>query len=167
MLSHHPNCDNFGKNHTINIGKYRYCIGCFIGYPSVIIGILAIYYLNLVMILESIYLFTLGMVLISFVILSPLNLTKIKSVKILQKVLIGVGSAFLFWWIWSLPNIFIINFLYFIMVYGLIGALLNMYHMYGLNKTCKNCEHSRDWQHCSGFKKIFECFKEHNLNNIF
>ena len=41
LLSHHPECEKF-KNHTLNIGKIRFCIGCFIGYPIAILGMFLI-----------------------------------------------------------------------------------------------------------------------------
>jgi hypothetical protein len=166
LLSHHPSCKKFDK-HTIKIGKYKFCIGCFIGYPTAIIGILAFYFLNLSDIFDSTFFFTVGMIFISFFILSPLNLTKIKIIKIFQKFLIGIGSVFLYFWIWSLQNLFIVNFIYFIMVFGLLLTLLNAYHAYGFYKICKNCENSLDWENCPGFQELSKCFKEHNLTNIF
>jgi len=52
FLSHHPECKHF-KGHTIKVGKVRLCIGCFIGYPSAILGIFLIYVIDL----KSIYIF--------------------------------------------------------------------------------------------------------------
>lgn len=166
LLSHHPNCDTF-DNHTINIGKNtRLCIGCFVGYPVAIFGIVIIYLLNLGEIFNSTFFFTIGMMLLSFFILSPLNLTKIKAIKIIQKILIGIGSAFLFWWVWSTSNPFIINFMYFLMVFGLLLTLLNAYHVYGFYNTCKKCDTPFDWEDCPGFQDVSNCFKEHDLKNI-
>ena len=160
LLSHHPDCEKFGENHTINFGKYKFCIGCFIGYPTTIIGILIINYLNLLDVFDSFFFLALAMIFISSIILSPLGLTKMKLIKIIQKFLIGIGSAFLFWYLWSLPNSFIINFIYFSFIFGMLLMLLNMYHGYGLYKTCKECEYSMDWNTCPGFKQINDCLKE-------
>jgi len=159
LLSHHPDCNKFVKNHTINIGKYKFCIGCFIGYPTAIIGILLIHYLNLLELFDSFFFLMLAMILISSIILSPLGLTKIKLIKIIQKFLIGLGSAFLFWYIWSSPNSFIINSIYFSLIFGTLLILLNIYHGYGLHNTCKKCEYSMDWSNCPGFKQINDCLK--------
>ncbi len=159
LLSHHPDCEKFGKNHTINFGKYKFCIGCFVGYPTAIISILLIHYLNLLDLFSSIFLLIISFILISSIILSPVGLTKIKSIKIIQKFLIGLGSAFLFWYIWTMPNDFFINLIYFILVFGMLLLLLNMYHGYGLMKTCKKCEYSMDWNNCPGFEKISNCLK--------
>ena len=166
LLSHHPNCESF-DGHTIKIGKNtRLCIGCFIGYPVAIIGIVIIYFLNLNETFDSTFLFAIGMVFLSFFLLSPLNLTKIKAIKIIQKILIGIGSAFLFWWIWSTPNSYIVNFIYFLMVFGLLLMLFNAYHIYGFYKACKKCDTSFDWESCPGFQDVSNCFKQYGLENI-
>lgn len=167
LLSHHPECEKFEKNHTINAGKYRFCIGCFVGYPSALIGIIVISILNLVDTFNSLCFLIAALVLISTFFLSPLNLTKIKAIKIIQKFLIGLGSAFLFWYIWTLQNSFFLNFIYFILVFGLLLTLLNVYHGYSFHKTCKKCDYSMDWNNCPGFKKINECFEKHNVNFTF
>lgn len=166
ILSHHPECEQF-KNHTIKIGKNRFCIGCFVGYPSAIIGILALYFLNFGAILSSNDFLIFGIFLLSSFILSPLNLTKAKLVKIVQKVLIGFGSAFLFWWIWTLSNVFIQNLFFFLGVFGFLLIILNAYHMYGMHKICKKCEYKLDWDDCPGFKTLNLYLKQNNLPKVF
>ena len=166
LLSHHPNCDTF-DGHTIKIGKTtQLCIGCFVGYPVAIFGIVIIYLLNLGEIFDSTFFFTIGMIFLSSFLLSPLNLTKVKAIKIIQKIVIGIGSAFLFWWVWLTPNPFFINFIYFLMVFGLLLTLLNAYHVYGFYKICKKCDTPFDWETCLGFQEISNCFKENGLKNI-
>ena len=167
LLSHHPDCDKFAINHTINVGKYRFCIGCFVGYPTAIIVILAFYFLNLVNLLDSLFLLVIALILLATFFLSPLNFTKIKTIKIIQKFLIGLGSVSLFWYIWSLPNSFIVNFLYFSLIFGTLFTLLNIYHGYGFYKVCKKCEHSMNWNNCPGFKRIKECFEKHYMKFAF
>ncbi|MFX1258009.1 MAG: hypothetical protein ACFFAN_09125 [Promethearchaeota archaeon] len=166
LLSHHPNCTNYNK-HTFKIGKYRFCIGCFIGYTTAIIGIFAISFLNLVEIIDIRYFFYISIVLMSTFILSPLNLTKFKSIKIIQKTLIGIGAAFMFWYIWTLPNSFTMNFLIFNIVFGLLLMIFNAYHGYGFFKTCKKCEYKFNWENCPGFEKVYKNFAKYNLSGMF
>ena len=166
VLSHHPNCDKF-KEHTFKIGKYQFCIGCFIGYPVAILGVLIIFLFNLTNIMESTLLFITGIILMSTFILSPLKLTKFKVIKIIQKILFNLGGAFLFWWIFTLPNHFFINFLLFFLVFGIALALVNAYHAFSFYRTCKKCEFSLDWENCPGFKALFEYCKINNLPNLF
>ncbi len=167
LLSHHPVCENF-DNHTINIGKYRFCIGCYVGYPTAIIGLLLLWILNIffAIFIYSTYLLIISVVLISSFVLSPLNLTKIKIIKIFQKFFIGLGGAFLFWWIWLQNYVFIVKFMYLLVIFGFLLTALNAYHLYGDRKICKKCEYSLNWEICPGFKEIFECFKRYNLRNI-
>jgi len=151
ILTHHPNCDKF-KNHTFKIGKYHFCIGCFIGYPTALVGIFVIQFLNLVKSFDSIYFISIALPLIATFLLSPLNLTKLKSIKFIQKFFIGLGSSFLFWWVWSLPNPIHINILIFFLIFSPLMMALNAYHAYGLYKTCKRCEYAMNWNSCPGFK---------------
>ena len=46
FLSHHPECESF-KEHTINLGRVKLCIGCFISYPTAIFAFFLIRILNL------------------------------------------------------------------------------------------------------------------------
>jgi predicted neutral ceramidase superfamily lipid hydrolase len=165
-LSHHPNCEEF-NNHTIKIGKKKFCIGCFIGYPSAIIGVISIYFLNLFYILDSKLLFIIAIVLMSSFLLSPLGLTRIKWIKIVQKILFNLGGAFLFWWIFLQPNSFIVNFLLFFLIFGILLSLTTAYHAYGFYKVCKQCLYNLDWENCSGFKEVFEYCDKNELPNLF
>jgi hypothetical protein len=151
ILAHHPNCDRF-KNHTFKIGRYQFCIGCFIGYPTAIIGIIVIRILNLTKLLDSIYFIVIALPLIATFLFSPLNLTKLKIIKIIQKFLIGLGSSFLFWWILILPNPIHINIIIFFLIFGPLMIILNAYHAYGFYKECKRCEFAMNWNSCPGFK---------------
>ncbi|MFX0070053.1 MAG: hypothetical protein ACFFAO_03095 [Candidatus Hermodarchaeota archaeon] len=166
FLSHHPNCPKF-DNHVIKIKGIRLCIGCFIGYPTAILTILIIYLFRINLLFDLFTMFLLSLILISLFILSPLNYTGRKTVKICQKFFIGVGSGFLFWYIWMLPNPFVINLIYFFLTFGLFLALLNFYHLYGFYSTCKKCEFSMDWEKCGVFNEIVDCFKKNKLRNLF
>jgi hypothetical protein len=166
ILSHHPSCEKF-KDHTFKIGTKDYCIGCFIGYPFAIIGVITIYILNLYTHLGSNLLFITGLILMSSFILSPLKLTNKRSIKIVQKILFNLGGAFLFWWIFFLPNSFIINFILFFFIFSFLLLLVNAYHAFSFYRTCKKCEFSLDWQNCPGFKTLFEYCHSNNLPNLF
>jgi hypothetical protein len=155
LLSHHPDCEKF-KNHTIKIGSKKFCIGCFIGYPTAIIGILLFNILKIYLLFDSITLFVSGIILLSFFLLSPLNLTKRKGIKIFQKFCIGLGSVFLFWWIWTISADIIFNLLSFILIFSVLIVILNGYHAYSFLKTCKKCKYKTDWHNCPGFYKIYK-----------
>jgi len=124
-------------------------------------------FMHLESILDSKSLFISSIVLISTFFLSPLHLTKLKAIKVIQKFCIGIGAAFLFWWIWTLTDLIIINFLYFIAIFGILLIILNGYHASGIYSTCKKCQYSRDWKNCPGFEDYIKYLKENNLPNIF
>ena len=153
VLSHHPECDKF-DNHTINLGKVRFCIGCFIGYPTALLGIILIDLLNISNLIPIDYFFIISIILISTFFMSPLHLTRIKVVKIIQKFLIGLGSSFLFWGIWSLPNPTVTNYFIFIYTFSIILGVLNFYHVFGFLGSCYKCDTPFSWGKCNGFDTI-------------
>ncbi|MHA1457853.1 MAG: hypothetical protein ACTSR5_18095 [Promethearchaeota archaeon] len=134
VLSHHPECEKF-DNHTINMGKLRFCIGCF-------------------NIIPTDYFFIISIILISTFFMSPLHLIRVKFVKIIQKFLIGLGSSFLFWAIWSLPNPPLTNYFIFMYTFSIIIGVLNFYHVYGFLGTCYKCDTPFSWGKCNGFDTI-------------
>lgn len=166
MLSHHPDCENF-EDHTIQFGKYRFCIGCFVGYPVAITSVILLYFILQVIPIANTILFWVGVGCMSSVILSPLNLTDNKGVKIIQKIAFNVGGAFLLWWTLRLTRSLFLNVLIFLTLFNILFILINSYHAYGLIKTCRECEYHSKWGECPGFAKIFRYCEENNLPNIF
>jgi cation transport ATPase len=166
FLSHHPECDKFSKSHTLNIGKLRFCIGCFVGYPAAFIALYLINLLNLDnSILYSLFL-PLSICFLATFILSLLKLTKYKKVKIMQKIFIGIGAALLFSWIMGLANPPRTNYnIAFITIFILI-TVLNIYHAYGFLHTCYKCETPFDWGRCEGFRNIRNKMDKYDLFNI-
>ncbi|MBY9003157.1 MAG: hypothetical protein KGD73_04235 [Candidatus Lokiarchaeota archaeon] len=165
-LSHHPECRNF-SNHTIHLGKIRFCIGCFIGYPTAILGIFLLPLLNISHFIPIDLYLLIAICLLSTFILSILNLTKNKGIKILQKFLIGLGSSFLFWYIMTRPNSRLVNIFIFNIAFGVILGVLNLYHVLGFILTCYKCETPFLWGTCGGFNIIVKNFEKHRLNNFF
>jgi len=167
LLSHHPECEKF-YNPTINIGKkVRLCIGCFIGYPVAILGIFLLPLFNITSLIPIDYFLLISIILLATFILSPLKLTENKTVKILQKALIGLGSSFLYWYIMTRPNPRIVNIVIFYFSFGAILSILNIYHVLGFILTCYKCETPFLWGSCDGQITIRNNFEKFGLNNIF
>ena len=154
LISHHPECEEF-KNHTLNFGNFRFCIGCFIGYPTAILAIIILNLFKIQLLFDPITLLFIGLIFLSLFILSPLNLTKYKGIKIFQKFCIGLGSAFLFWWIWTLTSDIVANLILFIIIFSSIILILNGYHAYSFLKICKICKYKTNWYNCPGFKSVY------------
>ncbi len=166
LLSHHPQCEKF-KNHTLKVRNSKLCIGCFIGYPVAIISLILIGVLKLDLIIPSQYLFLFGIVFVGTFILSPLNLIKTKSLKIIQKTLIGVGSVLIFYGILHIPNPMNANLYIGIIVLTLLFTVFNAYHVLGNFRKCYKCETPFDWNQCGGFDAVIKRMEKYNLRNIF
>jgi hypothetical protein len=166
FLSHHPECRAF-DNHTLNIGKIRFCIGCFIGYPTALLGIFGIDFFKLYRFIPFDYFLIISIVLLSTFFLSPLHLTENKKVKIIQKIMIGLGASFLFWYIMSRPNPRIVNIFTFYISFSLLLGVLNLYHVLGFVMKCYKCDTPFLWGVCGGFKSIVNHFEKYGLENFF
>ena len=140
ILSHHPPCETY-KNHTINIGRLKLCIGCTIGYTSAILSIILTKILydrnsfNLIPIL------IIGIILSLAQLLSLTSITEVKSIKIIQKFLIGTGSGLIIIFLYltiNLPEIFKL-----IVVFICISILvipIGILHYRTSSGTCEKCE---------------------------
>jgi len=166
IISHHPECEHF-KGHTIKLGRVRLCIGCYIGYPSAILGILLIDILNLRSFFSLQAFQNIGILFLLFFFLSFTGITNIKIIKIVQKFLTGIGSSFLFWSIWYQPISYNERYFTFATVFGLIIAVLNLYHVYGFYRNCHRCDTPFGWHVCTGFESIRLKVRSNNLGNFF
>lgn len=153
LLSHHPECVNFSE-HTLNYGKYRFCIGCFIGYPTIFFTFLLVSILDLRFNIPIQHFFQFGLIFLLICVFSSLKLTKNKGIKILQKILIGIGLALIIIWFSKLSYLKSSQLLTTIIITFQIVILLNLYHVYGFIKTCYKCESYDNWGKCQGFERF-------------
>jgi multisubunit Na+/H+ antiporter MnhG subunit len=157
LLSHHPNCEKY-EEHVFKIREKKFCIGCFIGYPAAIVGIgvsfpLVFYY----MIIKWIFL-AIGVFLSFATLLSLTQFPKKRTRKILQKLMIGIGSGFILTSIW-----FFMEFSWYFKVLVIWGAIIvlnipiSLMHYKTHQKSCHTCEWKNDWSECPGFsRKLIE-----------
>lgn len=165
FLSHHPECESF-KGHTLNFGKLKLCIGCFIGYPTAFIALLLIRIFDLSGFFYSPFFFVLSIIFLGTFFLSLLQLTRNKKIKIIQKFLIGLGAALLFNWIMKRPNSRNVNLrIAFITSYILL-IFLNLYHAYGILGSCYKCSTPFNWGICPGFNTIRDRIGKNRLDNF-
>ncbi|MHA1460330.1 MAG: hypothetical protein ACTSO8_02515, partial [Promethearchaeota archaeon] len=127
FLRHHPECENF-KGHAVKLRKHEFCIGCFIGYPTSFISIIILGVLKLNESIPSNFLIIFGIMFMSTFFLSFTGVTKIKIIKIIQKIFIGFGSALIFWGIFSLDFPEFTNYVIFLLVFSILLTFLNIYH---------------------------------------
>ena len=155
LLRHHPLCEEFADDHTFKLKGVDFCIGCFIGYPAAIITIIVLPLISMTAILSPRDLLIFSLLFLSTFLFSVFGLTKRKGLKILSKITVGIGAAFLFWSIFTLPNDFLVNFLTFCLTFFVLLLFLNGYHTYGVLKICKNCKFEADWRRCPGMNFLF------------
>ncbi|MHA2007846.1 MAG: hypothetical protein ACXABO_04900 [Promethearchaeota archaeon] len=165
FLSHHPECENF-KEHTLNFGKIKLCIGCFIGYPTAFGALLLIQVLDLGNFFYSPFFLVLSVIFLGTFIFSLVHLTKNKTVKIIQKILIGLGAALLFNWIMKLPNLFRVNLRIAFITFNILLVVLNLYHVYGILGSCYKCNTPFNWGICPGFYNIRIRMKKNRLDDF-
>ncbi len=139
-LSHHPNCSRF-ESHTFSLGRFRFCIGCYIGYPSAIFGLVLGTSLYLPSLVTLWHLFGCGLVAYLALLASLRKFSEFKYVKILQKISVGTGSGFLIvvgFFLFEVP--LVIKFSFAALV--LLGLLLPVraVHLRKAINICVSCE---------------------------
>ena len=154
LLSHHPNCKEF-HGHTIRIGKYDFCIGCFFSYIGVFVMLLIFYWTNLSQVVSKTTIFIWGIILSFSYILSIIGLTKIKIIKIMSKISMGIGLTLIVISIWNID--FSISFKIFtILIFiNIATTSMNIYRFWQMGKVCDNCEYHHDWDNCPGMGEIW------------
>ena len=152
LVSHHPNCKQY-EEHVFIIKDRKFCIGCFIGYPSAILGIgLSILLVIFEIIPNYVNLF-IGIVLSLAVLLSLTQFPNKRKRKILQKFMIGVGSGFIIssmWFFLGLAWYFKILIVWAAII--VINIPISLMHYQNHEKICRNCEWKNNWSECPGFK---------------
>ncbi|MHA1797359.1 MAG: hypothetical protein ACTSVY_02830 [Candidatus Helarchaeota archaeon] len=153
LLSHHPDCDEY-KNHVFKIGKKRFCIGCFIGFPSMFLTILIIFFLGIPNYISHSYLFLIGLILLSSYLLKLIPFMKSVRGRICIRSLFGIGLGFLFWGIFASPLSLAENLIVFIFIFGSFYTFYSTSRVISIHITCHKCKHEHDWKKCPGFKSI-------------
>lgn len=161
LLSHHPDCDKFSK-HVYHVGKYKLCIGCFTYYPTIAITIIFTLLFVDITLTNLVFLFLISFLFFLAVILNILKLTKTKFLKIISKILIGIGAGFFIVAAIFLP-IHLIFKIMMIWEVNLFGGIIAYIRIKGIEKDCLECEFEKDWDNCPGMKHIRDKLYEHEF----
>lgn len=161
VLSHHPNCEHF-SDHVYHIGKYRFCIGCFTYYPTIILTIIfSILFIDLS--LQNLFiLYFLSFLFFLAILLNIFHLTKFKILKILSKVAIGIGTGFYIVAVIYLPIFLILKILSLFLVNFYTGVIAYVRANH-ITKECERCEYKGNWEVCPTMKPIIENLIEHGF----
>ncbi|MCF2138665.1 MAG: hypothetical protein K9W44_01255 [Candidatus Lokiarchaeota archaeon] len=140
LFSHHPPCSHF-QDHTFRIGKYHFCIGCYIGYPAGFLGILLgniillqNWLLNIVLLIFGLIGFVLGYIPSFF------HWIHRKPLKMLQKFIIGISGGILLFSIYKiLPVSPFFKFLNTFFAFNIIMAPVFLKHYFSMRNICDTC----------------------------
>ena len=161
LLSHHPNCEMY-SNHVYHLGKYKFCIGCFTLYPTIILTIMFVLVFIELKLETIVMIFNISFIFFTPLILNILGYTKYKFLKVFSKISLGIGIGLYLIATFSLPfhPIFKILTLFEINMYIGIIAYIRARH---IKKDCAQCEFQGNWDSCPGMKPIRDKLYEHGF----
>ncbi len=140
LFSHHPPCPNF-THHTLNMKRFQFCIGCFVGIPSMIFGAFLGHMMLQIALMSawSLLLIGFGFLLAQF--LSLTGLTDRKGIKILQKIFMGFGAGSILSAVYNLLRVSIFLKLLILTVIIVIGRIPPHYlHIKSSKQVCNECK---------------------------
>ncbi len=154
LLSHHPDCEKYDE-HVLKIRDKKLCIGCFIGYPAAILGIGISFPLMFYDIISKWIFLSIGILLSFATLLSLTRFPRKRVRKIIQKLLIGLGSGFILSAVW-----FMMGFAWYFKILVIWGTIIilnipiSLMHYKTHQKSCQDCEWKNDWEKCPGFQSV-------------
>ncbi|MFO7791792.1 MAG: hypothetical protein R6W73_02275 [Candidatus Saliniplasma sp.] len=148
LLSHHPTCSKF-KDDVYHLGDRKLCVGCFTAYP-IAIFLIILWILGIIRVNTS-HAFLIGILSGSLQFLSLTPLSEVKTGKIIIKIFLGIGIGFFTIGIFSLPIIFILRLILFILCIN-AASFYTFLRMKKIKKICERCEYERGTSDCPGFE---------------
>ncbi len=141
FFAHHPACARF-TNHTINIKSYRFCIGCYIGYPSALLSFMLWYFAVFPNHSPSYLFLLIGIIGLLPMLLSFTNLPEHKWIKILQKFSLGFSAGLLlaYGFVLMKPQTIWQMIILFMGITTIIITPIGLLHYRTMVATCKNCD---------------------------
>jgi len=158
-LSHHPVCGQF-DDHVFKLKNMELCFGCFIGFPTAFITLVILFILRGIMTINPNFLWTVGFYLCCSYLLSVFKITKYRIIKILSKILIGIGTGFITTAVLFSTGPLWFRILIILFFFQITTAIVNVKRSYDIHKTCKRCEFKEDWDQCVGMKESMEFFRK-------
>ena len=159
LLAHHPFCSQY-ESHLFSIRGRRVCVGCFFNSVSffLVLGFLLVGWFMVPSAFNRSYLFWGGAIttLLSFV-LSVLNRSENRGVKILSKLMLGSSFAAIVWAVLladGLETNLELKVGFIVILYLAVVTMLMVKRIAEVEKECNKCEYEMRWSRCPGFKEI-------------
>jgi hypothetical protein len=151
VVSHHPHCKYYHKD-VLHIGKWRFCWGCIVTYPVMILTIFLILILGLNDEFSWWQFVITGILFGSFEFISLWRKGRGLRHRTI-KFFLGIGLAAMIIGIFSIPihlgfRILILVQLYF------IAAFFGSFRIRAMEKKCRKCFWKGNWNRCPGFEEM-------------
>ncbi len=148
LLSHHPDCSKF-EDDCYRLFEKKLCVGCFTAYPIALL-IVTLWLFGLIDV-PTIYSFSIGLIsgILQFLSLTSISDNKLGKISI--KIFLGIGIGFFTIGIFSLPLIFFLRLLLFLLCINVAG-LFSFLRMRKIKNICRNCEYNKKGYTCPGFE---------------
>jgi cation transport ATPase len=170
LLSHHPSCEEY-KNHTITLFGKKWCIGCFVGMPIVVLvfligvfGKIMNKYSNFQLWMVGIIIFTVSYAMKGYKYVKPLKKLNERAVKIIAKIFLGIGVGIMLGTVYIHTPESDFKLLIFYLIFQGIFIITEILHLFGMYSECKQCEYKADWDNCPGMKASMEIFHSYEKN---
>ncbi len=155
ITSHHPKCEQY-QDHTFHLFGRDWCIGCYVGYPSGIFMLIIGFTTGLFTNLPSRTLWVVGGCMMTTYLFSIFGLTKTRWTKIVSKIPLGFGAAFVIGAIFSYEIKIWLSLLFSFLFLQFFLTIINIKRALEMRKTCNNCEYKEEHNKCPGMHPIME-----------
>jgi hypothetical protein len=151
MLSHHPHCKYYDKD-VLHIGKWKFCWGCIVAYPVMVICMFLIIILGLTEEFSWWEFILAGMIFGSFELISLWRKGRGLRHRII-KFFLGIGLALMIIGVILIPIHIGFRILIFVHLYFLAG-FLGSFRIRAMETKCKKCKWKGNWNRCPGFEEM-------------
>ncbi|MBW1692433.1 MAG: hypothetical protein JRJ70_17175 [Deltaproteobacteria bacterium] len=160
LLSHHPHCKYYSKD-VLKIGKYRFCWGCIVTYPTMVSSMILFLLLDFQNKFAWWEFVIAGIIFGSYEFISLWRKGSGLRHRII-KFLLGIGLALTTIGVFTIPIHLFFRILIFIQLYMMAG-LLGSLRMVAMEKKCRKCKWKGNWYKCPGFEELNRELKKRNL----
>lgn len=150
LLAHHPCCKRYDRD-VAKIGRLRLCLGCLIFIPSALLVMILLFGNFLRPGLDYGFYIPVGVVFGLAQFLSLFFHIKFRLLKVLVKMALGIGVAFVLYGIYLLPIKAGYRFLIVIICVTVAGAVESI-RIFRFRQTCKKCDSYIKIPDCEGLR---------------
>jgi hypothetical protein len=160
VLSHHPHCKYYDKD-VLHIGKWRFCWGCIVTYPVMVLCILFVLLLGLNREFPWWQFVIAGTVFGGFELISLWRKGRGLRHRTI-KTFLGLGLGLMTIGVFSIPIHLPFRLLIYLQLY-LIAGFFGSLRILAMEKKCQRCGWKGNWNRCPGFEEMNARLEEKGL----